>query len=292
MDSFALRNLTETDLPGADELRRLSGWNQTLKDWRRMLSLEPDGCFVAVEDARVVGTVTAITYGDALAWIGMMLVHPERQKRGIGSALMRHAIRYLESRSVRCIKLDATPAGKPVYEKLGFDVEVTLTRCQRPVPLESPGSAAAKVEHASSQTRELNESDWPAIKFLDADAFGAPRLRLLRQLAKESVAARVCPSDGPIQGYGMIRGGATSDYLGPIVVADTAGANALLQDLLTYSGKRPVTWDVSDANVIATAAANDLGFVSLRPLTRMRLGPSPARGSLAKQLAIADPALG
>src|SRR5215475_4319142 len=131
MDGIRLRRLQQSDLPAADELRQLAGWNQRPKDWRRLLSLEPDGCFVAVHNGSVVGTVTTTTYGLALAWIGMMLVHPDQRRKGVGTRLMRHAIEYLRGRGIECIKLDATPAGRPVYEKLGFISEWTLTRCQR-----------------------------------------------------------------------------------------------------------------------------------------------------------------
>ena len=120
MKNITLRQMTEGDVPAADELRRLAGWNQTLEDWRRMLRLEPRGCFVAVQNGEVVGTVTTTTHGQALAWIGMMLVHPEHQRRSIGTRLMRLALEYLQGRGVKCVKLDATPAGRPLYEKLGF----------------------------------------------------------------------------------------------------------------------------------------------------------------------------
>src|SRR5882724_4627633 len=137
MERVTLRRMTDGDLLVADELRRLAGWNQTLEDWRRLLWLEPRGCFVAEQEGRVVGTVTTTTYGQALAWIGMMLVHAEHQRRGIGTRLMRQALGYLQDHGVECVKLDATPAGRPVYERLGFIAESTLTRWQRPSSVET-----------------------------------------------------------------------------------------------------------------------------------------------------------
>ena len=53
MEKVSLRRLIDGDLQAADELRRLAGWNQTLADWRRLLWLEPRGCFVAVENSKV-----------------------------------------------------------------------------------------------------------------------------------------------------------------------------------------------------------------------------------------------
>src|SRR2546428_4453627 len=162
MERVSLRQMADGDLRAADELRRLAGWNQTLEDWRRLLWLEPRGCFVAVQEGGVLGTVTTTTYGQALAWIGMMLVHAEHQRRGIGTRLMRQALEYLQGRGLKCVKLDATPAGRPLYEKLGFVPESTLTRCQR------PGEGQTQPpERAAADGGELTDAQWEAVDDID-----------------------------------------------------------------------------------------------------------------------------
>jgi len=40
----------------------------------------------------------------------MVVVEPQHRGQGIGTALLERAIRHLDSRSVRAMKLDATPA--------------------------------------------------------------------------------------------------------------------------------------------------------------------------------------
>src|SRR5437899_4467944 len=178
MEKISLRRMPDGNLPAAEELRRLAGWNQTLEDWRRLLWLDPRGCFVAVQNGEVVGTVTTTTHGQALAWIGMMLVHPEHQRRSIGTRLMGLALEYLQGRGVKCVKLDATPAGRPLYEKLGFVSQGTLTRCRRPAEDETQYS-----ESTASKTRDLADADWDAVDEIDRAAFGESRDRLLRSLA-------------------------------------------------------------------------------------------------------------
>jgi GNAT superfamily N-acetyltransferase len=328
--------MTEGDLGAVDELRRLAGWNQTPDDWRRLLELEPEGCFLAEVDGELAGTVTTTAYGQDLAWIGMMLVHPKHRRQGIATRLMSQAIEYLRGRAVRCLRLDATPAGYPLYEKLGFIPEWTLTRCLRP-PLtevqtpvasseargsrvESPEGRGSRVEgrgprgsrvegHLSgvpsslaprpsslaprpSSTREMADADWEAVEELDAAACGARRPALLRGLARHSVKALVWPGARPAAGWGLLRGGANADYLGPVACPRTEGAIALVTDLLRGTGPRPVIWDVPDGNEAAKASAQRFGFAPVRSLTRMRLGPdAPQRGPGA-QFAIADPAVG
>ena len=287
MKNITLRQMTEGDVPAADELRRLAGWNQTLEDWRRMLRLEPRGCFVAVQNGEVVGTVTTTTHGQALAWIGMMLVHPEHQRRSIGTRLMRLALEYLQGRGVKCVKLDATPAGRPLYEKLGFVSQGTLTRCRRLAEDETQYP-----ESAASKARDLADADWDAVDEIDAVAFGAPRDRLLRSLAQDSRAGLVWPAQGRVVGWGMLRPGANDDYLGPLVCSSAEDSLSLVAALLGKAGRHAVIWDVPDQNKSAKTTAQRFGFVPLRPLTRMCLGPNPVADNPQAQFAIADPALG
>jgi len=287
MENVSFRRMTDSDLPAAHELRRLAGWNQTLGDWRRLLWLEPRGCFVAAQDGAVVGTVTTTTYGQALAWIGMMLVHAEHQRRGIGARLMRQALEYLQGGGVECVKLDATPAGRPVYERLGFVPESTLTRYQRP----ASGQTQAP-EPAAASARALTDADWEVVEEIDHAAFGASRACLLRSLAHDSRAMLVWPAQGRVVGWGMVRPGANADYLGPLVCSSYEGSLSLQAALLGRAGSHSVIWDVPDQNELAKTTALRFGFTPIRPLTRMRLGSELVVGNRHYQFAIADPALG
>jgi len=288
MSELCLRLMTEGDLAAVDALRRLAGWNQTPEDWRRLLELEPQGCFLAEVNDELAGTVTTTAYGRAIAWIGMMLVHPKHRRRGVATHLMSRAIEHLRRRSVRCIRLDATPAGYPLYEKLGFVPEWTLTRCQRA----ATGTPASAGDGGLSTTRELAPADWDAVEQIDAAAFGAPRSRLLRGLARQSVKALVWPARQPVLGWGLLRGGADADYLGPVTCSRPEGAISLATELLRGTATRPVLWDVPDGNDAAKATAERFGFAPIRTLTRMRLGPAAAGSDPRAQFAIADPAVG
>ncbi|HUL51103.1 MAG TPA: GNAT family N-acetyltransferase [Candidatus Nitrosotalea sp.] len=279
--------MTADDLYAADELRRLAGWNQTLEDWRRLLSLEPDGCFLGLQNNKVIGSVTTTTYGRELAWIGMMLVHPDHRKQGIGKILMSQAVNYLQARKVKCIKLDATPAGRPLYEKFGFLPESTLTRCER-----SADSRTAVQGNDIRNLRNLVDSDQAAIEQIDTAACGVSRSRLIESLVKQSCAALVWLDCGKVAGWGLMRAGTNADYLGPINCPSTDGAVSLLKGLLSAAQNRPVIWDVPGGNPAAVAAARQLDFECRRQLTRMRLGPEIVVLKPESQFAIAGPASG
>ena len=286
-ETATLRLMDEMDLPCADSLRGLIGWNQTVKDWRQLLLLEPEGCFVAVLDGKLVGTVTTITYGLTLGWIGMMLVHPEHRRHGIATRLMVRALEYLQRKPVRTIKLDATPAGRSLYEKLGFRLESELTRWQRPAQTESVALGLRR-----SETRPLEEQDWLAAGEIDAAAFGVLRFHFLRGLACRSRQVFVWPKEGQVVGWGMLRPGANADYLGPVTCLNSDGSVALVSNLLSYVRGRAVFWDVPEDNEPAKAAAKSFGFVPLRPLSRMRCGAECIPSNPRAQFAIADPAVG
>ncbi len=262
----------QSDLGFADEVRAACGWNQTRTDWKRLLDYEPQGCFCALWDGQRAGTITTTRYGTDLAWIGMMLVHPQFRRRGVSTGLMNHAIRYLRRCGVGCIKLDATPEGEPVYRSLGFQPQFGLQRW----------------EASLAGIPKENESYVPleAHRRLDRGAFGADRYRWLQGLAKDS--REVIVSD---QGFGMARAGARANYLGPVVAATPQGGEALGRALAT--GLSGLTfWDIPDPNGPAVALAEALGFTPTRTLLRMCLGDGAATSDPLRQFAIGEPATG
>ena len=83
-------------------------------------------CFVAVENGHVIGTVrlwevSAGPAGAALL-LGPLAVDPARRRRGIGSALVRHALRAAAKGGHRAVLLAGDPA---YYGRFGFSAEKT-----------------------------------------------------------------------------------------------------------------------------------------------------------------------
>ncbi len=275
--------MISSDVLAADGLRRAVGWNQLPSHWAMMLALEPDGCFVATTGTRPVGTVTTTTHGNRLAWIGMMLVDPEFRGRGIARELMGAAIESIRGKGIAAIGLDATPAGMPVYLKLGFVREMSMQRWLRPAGLAMPTGP--------SGVRPLLPADWVAVEALDRAATGVDRSRVLRRFAEDRRAGFVWPAEGNPVGWALLRPGANADHVGPIECADAAGIQALLTALLRAADGRAVHCDIPDDHSVATSIARGNGFAVLRPLERMRLGPSVAT-DLGLLAAIADPSIG
>lgn len=274
-----LRLLTTADLDFAHELSRQAGWNQTRRDWERFLHLAPDGCFLALHAGQAAGTVTTTAHGRDIAWIGMVLVHPDFRRQGIGTVLLQRAIDCLRvEKGVTCVRLDATPEGQPLYESLGFRAEWELRRWSRDA--EGTGSAS----RTKMDTAELKTS-----LALDRDIFGTDRSALLSALAAGSDDGLVL-SDGS---FGLVREGARAHYLGPISAVSATSGVAIATELISRCpAGRPIYWDLPDENAAATELASKLGFQPVRTLTRMWLGDAAIAQDPLRMFGIAEPGLG
>jgi GNAT superfamily N-acetyltransferase len=281
--SPVLRYLDRSDLGFAHALSRGAGWNQTRRDWERFLALAPEGCFLAEAGGQPAGTATTTAYGKRLAWIGMVLVEPSFRRRGIGTALLGAAIHQLRDQTgVACIRLDATPEGRPLYEGLGFVAEWDLRRWVR-------GESLAQ-EVAVPGPAEPSGTPLPASSLaLDLAVFGADRSLLLESLRTGSDDAIVLP-DGS---FGFRRVGERAHYLGPVTAATSASGLDLAERLVSRCPRdRPLFWDLPESNEAATALAVRLGFTPVRLLTRMRLGENSALQDPSRIFGLAEPGLG
>lgn len=251
-----IRLMTAQDTPAGMRLKEAAGWNQTTRDWANLLAIEPQGCWVYEVDGVVAGSTTAVLYGQELAWIGMVLVLPEYRGRGIARQLMQHALRYLDDRGVRCVKLDATDMGKPLYEQLGFVDEAVIERWAGICDAHDADGSAPGPDRIV---------DTAAIAATDRAAFGADRSRLLRRLLE------VFPHDAVRLpgGYVMGRPGSNAHFLGPCVADHPADARRLIAHVLARHAATLLFWDLLPDNEEAVALARSFGFEPRRKLWRM-----------------------
>jgi GNAT superfamily N-acetyltransferase len=275
-----LRVMTPADTPAGMRLKEIAGWNQTRGDWERFLSLSPRGCFVAEAEGEVVGTATTISYEGRFAWIGMVLVDPAKRGQGIGTDLLKKTIQYLDGCGIPSMKLDATPQGKPLYQKLGFASEYEIERWQ----WQRAPASRATVE-ASPVTEEMLN--------LDREIFGADRSALLRSIAAAHPEFVLqIRSQGKLTGYSFGRSGALADHLGPWVSQDASSAHDLLHEFLLRSRTEKVFVDAVSSNPWAMKVLQESGFQFSRRLTRMYRGRNDFPGRPELQGAIMGPEFG
>ena len=276
-----IRTMTAADVALGMRLKNRAGWNQTEADWRRFLALEPDGCFVAELDGRPVGTATTCVL-DTVGWIAMLLVEEQVRRRGIGTRLMEHCLEHLDRRGVGTVRLDATPLGRPVYERLGFEAEYELVRLEG---MASGGAAHPAVAPVAAEQLQ-------AVFGLDLAARGTDRRRLIERLYRERPEAmHVFAEGGEILGYLAFRPGSRATQIGPAVALTTEAGRALGDAALWHCAGQTVFVDVPTDNGPAIRWATSSGLAVQRPLTRMRRGP-PGDDRPEKQWASSGPEKG
>ena len=286
LSAMRLRTMTMQDVAAGVRLNQMAGWNQTPSDWQRFLSVSPRGCFVAEVNENVCGTVATISFQNRFAWIGMVLVDPPYRGKGIGTDLLKRAIRYLDDEKIATLKLDATPQGKPLYEKLGFVPEYEIERwtLRRPVTQAPTSFVSEELASAPLLTSILKA---------DREVFGADRGFLLESLHHDAPDLTFGVSDGNLlRGYALGRRGLFADHLGPWMATDASAASTLLQKFLVRSSRETIVVDCLKSNHSAAELLRSLGFSYSRPLTRMYRGPNDHPGRPDLLCAILGPEFG
>ena len=282
----AIRPFRDSDLPLGMKLKELAGWNQLEADWRRFVTLQPDGCFVAEIDGEAAGTATTTQYGERFGWVGMVLVLPEKRRQGVGTSLLRHCIAYLEGRGVASVKLDATPLGKQLYDTLGFVDEYPIERKQV--------AAAPVVQSGRAEAKRMTAGHIAALARYDEPIFGAARAAHLALLLAQNPNGCFVHTDaaGQIDGYVFSRPGANAAQIGPLAANDPATADALFRAALSPFAGQPVLVDVPMTHTGPSEIAARYGFQTQRPLTRMYRGHNAYPGDVSRVYAFCGPETG
>jgi len=290
--------MRSADIERGLQLCRLAGWDQVQRDWERFISDENANVSVAIHPkpqvpsssprdfdkaSAIIGTVATIRYGAEFGWIGMLLVHPDLQGRGVGAVLLGHATAELAG--VPLIRLDATPAGHVLYRKHGFVDEFPLRR------MEATSVAVERSRHPS--VLPLGREGLPDVIAFDSQAFGASRGNVLAWMLEGAPEyGFVTRQSGKITGYVLGRHGHEFEHLGPIVAADASLAVELARTCLAACpGKAFVIDSASHADEWHSFLERS-GFHEQRPYIRMYRGSELAFDLRGQQFAILGPEFG
>jgi len=250
------------DLALGGQLTEQAGWNQVSADWNRFLALQPSGCFIAELDGQSVGTVTTCVFG-RVGWIGMLLVNKTCRRRGVGRALLNQALAYLEKQEVETVRLDATPQGEPLYNRLGFSVQYHLTRFAGTVEsgFVAPAPCLLHIEHGER------------VVALDQTVIGYGRGPLLLRLVQEpNSRAFIQQRKEAIRGYACTRPGRLAAQVGPCVATSSSAGRILLAHSLNLYRGQPVFVDIPTEHQCAVETVTAFGLKPARVFTRMCRG--------------------
>lgn len=269
MAGAEVRVFTERDIDRAIALTDLEGWGYTRADFLRLLALNPEGCFVAEDGDHVVGLLSTTAYG-RLAYLGAVIVQPDRRGQGIGDAMMRAALDHLDGRGIETVRLNAYLNVVPFYERLGFRGEYENIRWTGP-PINSVPYTA----------RPVGREDLPRVIPFDRIFFGADREELLRRLAKEFPRTfLLVERQGRVAGFIVGNTSSPACEIGPWVVnpnREGAGPD-LFHGLIRVANARTVSFTAPAPNRRVQGLARRLGYREVFRTLRMVRGRDAHHG--------------
>lgn len=283
--AVTLRPMELSDITEAMKLSTAEGWNQTENDWR-LLNENPENiCLVGQIGNEVVGTTTAINYSNEEVWIGMVLVNREYRGLGIARSLLKAVCKKVES--FKSVKLDATPAGREVYQQLGFKDEYFIVRMTN-LSLKDLPKVASDAVAEPIQLQHICE-----IVALDAFTFGVNRQQLIEFLIREYPdKGWSLKRDNKLVGFVLGRDGNKYQHLGPVVAQTTADARILISKALESLNNQPAVVDVLRDKEDLISWLHSIGFIEQRHFIRMYKDENHFPGEIDKQYLICGPEFG
>ncbi len=101
------------------DLREAVGWNRMEKEYNNPL-LTSYFHIAVYEENNLIGYIDCVSNGVTDAYIQDLVVHPDYQGRGIGTALMNKMIGHLKEKHIYMISVVFEESLKPFYRKFGF----------------------------------------------------------------------------------------------------------------------------------------------------------------------------
>lgn len=233
MSNFTVRMMSIEDIDFAVRLTDTMKWDLIEEDFKFMIELEPEGCFVLLSDSKKVGLVTNINYGK-VGWMGNVIISEDYRGRGGGALLIRHSINYLTNKHVKTIGLYSVIEKIPLYKKHDFVYDSEF------IVLEGKGFSQMNKVYIKEAMRE----DVEGILELDRLCFGASRSKVLAPiLGRSENLCYTYTEKGKIVGYviGKIYEGFVE--VGPLVCRN--GRTDVAIDLLKKLLKNLVDFRVS-----------------------------------------------
>ena len=171
-----IKRMQPKDIAFAVRLTDQEEWGITPSALRRLMRLNPRGCFIAYEGITRIGLTTTTVYGKELAWIGNVIVDVDHRGMHMGQSLVEHAVAFLQKSNVKHIALYCFNEREKFYENLGFVKDTQFIRLRR---------GAARPKHYENPSQSFEPPTLAKVMAADRKAFGADRSKLIRDVLHE-----------------------------------------------------------------------------------------------------------
>lgn len=259
-----LRSMTGGEVEAMADLVVAGGW----ADFRSELAFAVGSAAGVALVAEVAGETAGLGVGTrngSVGWLGPIFTTPAFRRRGIGGALTAAVAARLEAAGCASLLLAATDHGRPVYDRLGFEVDGGYHRLSGP-----RAALPTAASNAATEVWPLAAADRDEVHALDRWATGEDRGHLLDAFAAGGWVVRDATT-GRLRGFGL----ATPWGAGPVVAPEPGDALALL-GRVGGGDEAEMTMALPSGNLAAWEALGRLGFGEVRSLPRMRRGAAVA----------------
>jgi GNAT superfamily N-acetyltransferase len=269
---FHLEKLKADDFPFAVQLANTMNWNMIIEDFKFMVKLEPEGCFVLFYGSERLGICTSVSFG-RVGWFGNLVVKGGYRREGAGSLLVRHAIDYLKNKGVDTIGLYAYPHLISFYESFGFEPDSAFLVLQ----------GKAGLLPTEGALRKAKKQDVPEIIDFDSQCFGANRKKSLDPiLLRTGNLCYIATENEGIAGYVAAKVYDKMAEVGPLIyhARRVEAAVMLLKTILSRLNGLAVSMCVPKKEIALLKVLSKAGFREDFGVARMFLGPSVAKNCI------------
>ncbi|KMQ08132.1 GNAT family N-acetyltransferase [Bacillus thuringiensis] len=184
--------LDETFIFDLLDLCKSIGWLQNKafmkKQFEMYLSL---GTLVGyMHENKLIAAGGVFPFKDRFSTIGMLIVHPHFQGRGIGRILLNHCLEHTLTKQP--IALIATKAGEPLYTSCGFQTITTIHRFEKQT-----------IKTYPSHLQQVQEEDLISLTSLDQIATGVNRSLLYSLLLPRAVHSFKIERNNRIEAFSL-----------------------------------------------------------------------------------------
>jgi ribosomal protein S18 acetylase RimI-like enzyme len=258
----------------AANLANTMDWHMTDEDFAFNSQLEPNGCFVAVENNKVVGAATCISYGQ-VGWFGNLIVDNPYRKQGLGTQLVKQAANYLKTQCVKTIGLYAYQNLIEFYGKLCFKKYAEFIVLK--------ADSVGEVPQSDTLVKKPDQKTIEALFQLDENCFGSKREKLLQTILENRNNRCYCSYHGSeIVGFIAAKVYQEAAEVGPLICKSgnqqiaASLLNGILQDLKGYEAYLYLP----EKETALLQLAQKAGFKDQFHLTQMFLGPILAKNCI------------
>jgi N-acetylglutamate synthase-like GNAT family acetyltransferase len=206
------------DFSFAVRIANTMNWDMTQEDFKFMVKLESQGCFVLFQDQERLGIATNISFGK-VGWFGNLVVKEESRRKGAGRLLLQHSIEYLKKKNVSTIGLFAYPHLVKFYESFGFEPDIEF--------LVVKGKTTLQTNQGTK--KKANKVDIPKILDFDNQCFGVNRKKLLKPiLCSKNNLCFISSSNSDFTGYIMAKVQDKTAEVGPLLCRANRSKEAVM----------------------------------------------------------------